>query len=164
MKKYIAIFLTLVLVLTLTACGGEETPSGTTPSDTASTGEAPGRETGSVQKPDETEETAPAEEVPFGDYLSEEELLAMLESGDFSAYLSVDPEGPADPVDTGGDEPYSGFSNSIIFTNGGDAEGVEHPDFVSQLSPEMRAEWEELEQALTDPEMMEMFGDMETGD
>ena len=88
-------------------------------------------------------------------------VLAMLESGDFSEYLSVDPEAPADPVDTGGDEPYSGFSNSIIFTDGGSAEGVEYPDFMSQLSPEMQAQWAEMEQELTDPEMMEMFEGME---
>ena len=81
--------------------------------------------------------------------------------GDFSEYLSVDPEAPADPVDTGGDEPYAGFSNSIIFTCGGSAEGVEYPDFMEQLSPEMQAQWAEMEQELTDPEMMEMFEGME---
>ena len=85
----------------------------------------------------------------------------MLESGDFSAYLSVDPEGPAESVDSGGDEPYAGFSNAITFTDGGTASGVEYPDLMSQLSPEMQAEWEEMEQALTDPEMMEMFEGME---
>ena len=158
MKKYIAVFLTLILLLTLAACGGGETPAGTTaPGQSAAD---PGKQT---SESTESTETQPQElqDTPFGDYHSEEELLAMLESGDFSEYLSVDPEAPADPVDTGGDEPYSGFSNSIIFTDGGSAEGVEYPDFMSQLSPEMQAQWAEMEQELTDPEMMEMFEGME---
>lgn len=155
MKTYIALLLTLGLLLSLAACGGGETPAGTT---------APGQSAADPGKQiTESAETQPQEiqDTPFGDYHSEEELLAMLESGDFSEYLSVDPEAPADPVDTGGDEPYSGFSNSIIFTDGGSAEGVEYPDFMSQLSPEMQAQWAEMEQELTDPEMMEMFEGME---
>ena len=158
MRKYIALLLTLALLLALTACGGGETPAGTTaPGQSAAD---PGKQT---TESTESTETQPQEiqDTPFGDYHSEEELLAMLESGDFSEYLSVDPEAPADPVDTGGDEPYSGFSNSIIFTDGGSAEGVEYPDFMSQLSPEMQAQWAEMEQELTDPEMMEMFEGME---
>ena len=158
MRKYIALLLTLALLLPLTACGGGETPAGTTaPGQSAAD---PGKQT---TESTESTETQPQElqDTPFGDYHSEEELLAMLESGDFSEYLSVDPEAPADPVDTGGDEPYSGFSNSIIFTDGGSAEGVEYPDFMSQLSPEMQAQWAEMEQELTDPEMMEMFEGME---
>ena len=158
MKKYIAVFLTLALLLALTACGGGETPAGTTaPGQSAAD---PGKQ---ITESTESTETQPQEiqDTPFGDYHSEEDLLAMLESGDFSEYLSVDPEAPADPVDTGGDEPYSGFSNSIIFTDGGSAEGVEYPDFMSQLSPEMQAQWAEMEQELTDPEMMEMFEGME---
>ena len=158
MKKYIALLLTLALLLALTACGGGETPAGTTaPGQYAAD---PGKQT---TESTESTETQPQElqDTPFGDYHSEEELLAMLESGDFSEYLSVDPEAPADPVDTGGDEPYAGFSNSIIFTDGGSAEGVEYPEFMSQLSPEMQAQWAEMEQELTDPEMMEMFEGME---
>ena len=158
MKTYIALLLTLGLLLSLAACGGGETPAGTTaPGQSAAD---PGKQT---TESTESTETQPQElqDTPFGDYHSEEELLAMLESGDFSEYLSVDPEAPADPVDTGGDEPYSGFSNSIIFTDGGSAEGVEYPDFMSQLSPEMQAQWAEMEQELTDPEMMEMFEGME---
>ena len=158
MKKYIALLLTLALLLALTACGGGETPAGTTaPGQSAAD---PGKQT---TESTESTETQPQElqDTPFGDYYSEEELLAMLESGDFSEYLSVDPEASADPVDTGGDEPYAGFSNSIIFTDGGSAEGVEYPDFMEQLSPEMQAQWAEMEQELTDPEMMEMFEGME---
>ena len=158
MKTYIALLLTLGLLLSLAACGGGETPAGTTaPGQSAAD---PGKQ---ITESTESTETQPQElqDTPFGDYHSEEELLAMLESGDFSEYLSVDPEAPADPVDTGGDEPYAGFSNSIIFTDGGSAEGVEYPDFMSQLSPEMQAEWAEMEQAMTDPEMMEMFEGME---
>ena len=158
MKTYIVLLLTLALLLSLAACGGGETPAGTTaPGQSAAD---PGKQT---TESTESTETQPQElqDTPFGDYHSEEELLAMLESGDFSEYLSVDPEAPADPVDTGGDEPYSGFSNSIIFTDGGSAEGVEYPDFMSQLSPEMQAQWAEMEQELTDPEMMEMFEGME---
>ena len=158
MKTYIALLLTLGLLLSLAACGGGETPAGTTaPGQYAAD---PGKQT---TESTESTETQPQElqDTPFGDYHSEEELLAMLESGDFSEYLSVDPEAPADPVDTGGDEPYAGFSNSIIFTDGGSAEGVEYPDFMSQLSPEMQAQWAEMEQAMTDPEMMEMFEGME---
>ena len=158
MKTYIALLLTLGLLLSLAACSGGETPAGTTaPGQSAAD---PGKQT---TESTESTETQPQklQDTPFGDYHSEEELLAMLESGDFSEYLSVDPEAPADPVDTGGDEPYSGFSNSIIFTDGGSAEGVEYPDFMSQLSPEMQAQWAEMEQELTDPEMMEMFEGME---
>lgn len=153
MKTYIALLLTLGLLLSLAACGGGETPAGTT---------APGQSAADPgDQPTEGAEPQEIQDTPFGDYHSEEELLAMLESGDFSEYLSVDPEAPADPVDTGGDEPYAGFSNSIIFTDGGSAEGVEYPDFMSQLSPEMQAQWAEMEQELTDPEMMEMFEGME---
>ena len=158
MKKYIAVFLTLALLLALTACGGGETPAGTTaPGQSASD---PGKQT---TESTESTETQPQEiqDTPFGDYHSEEELLAILESGDFSAYLSADPEGPADPIDTGGDEPYAGFSNSIIFTNGGDAEGVEFTDFLDELPPDVRAEFEEMQEAMTDPEMMELFEGME---
>ena len=149
MKKYIALLLMLAFVLVLTACGGD-TPTGTTPSDDAALS---GEQT--------AESTGTQEERPFGDYHSEEELLAMLESGDFAEYLSVDPEVPTEPVDTGGDEPYSGFSNAITFTDGGDAEGVEFMDFMEELSPEQRAEWEEMEQAMNEESMEEMLDGME---
>ena len=151
MRKYIALLLTLALLMSLTACGGSDTPGAST------TPNHPGKQA------TENTETQPQEiqDTPFGDYHSEEELLAILESGDFSAYLSADPEGPADPIDTGGDEPYSGFSNSIIFTNGGDAEGVEFTDFLDELPPDVQAEFEEMQEAMTDPEMMEMFEGME---
>ncbi|MBQ4600302.1 MAG: hypothetical protein IJB17_01570 [Oscillospiraceae bacterium] len=158
MRKYIALLLTLALLLALTACGGGETPGeSTTPGQSAAD---PGKQ---ITESTESTETQPQEiqDTPFGDYHSEEELLAILESGDFSAYLSADPEGPADPIDTGGDEPYSGFSNSIIFTNGGDAEGVEFTDFLDELPPDVQAEFEEMQEAMTDPEMMEMFEGME---
>ena len=131
MRKYIALLLTLALLLALTACGGGETPAGTTaPGQSAAD---PGKHT---TESTESTETQPQElqDTPFGEYLSEEEILAMLESGDFSEYLSVDPEAPADPVDTGGDEPYAGFSNSIIFTDSGSAEGVEFTDFLDRMS------------------------------
>ena len=151
MKKYIAVFLTLILLLTLAACGEDTTPGSTDPQ----TGNAaPEQSSGG-------EDQTQIQDVPFGDYHSEEELLAMLESGDFSEYLSVDPEAPADPVDTGGDEPYAGFSNSIIFTDGGSAEGVEFTDFLDELPPDVRAEFEEMQEAMTDPEMMELFEGME---
>ena len=153
MRKYIALLLTLALLLALTACGGGETPAGTT---------APGQSAADPgDQPTEGAEPQEIQDTPFGDYHSEEELLAMLESGEFSEYLSVDPEAPADPVDTGGDEPYAGFSNSIIFTDGGSAEGVEFTDFLDELSPDVQAEFEEMQEAMTDPEMMEMFEGME---
>ena len=153
MRKYIALLLTLALLLALTACGGGETPGeSTTPGQSAAD---PG------DQPTEGAEPQEIQDTPFGDYHSEEELLAMLESGDFSEYLSVDPEAPADPVDTGGDEPYSGFSNSIIFTDGGSAEGVEFTDFLDEFPPDVQAEFEEMQEAMTDPEMMEMFEGME---
>ena len=158
MRKYIALLLTLALLLALTACGGGETPGeSTTPGQSAAD---PGKQ---ITESTESTETQPQEiqDTPFGEYLSEEEILAMLESGDMTYWMSVDPALPEEPVDTGGDEPYSGFSNSIIFTDGGSAEGVEYPDFMSQLSPEMQAQWAEMEQELTDPEMMEMFEGME---
>ena len=151
MKKYIAVFLTLILLLTLAACGEDTTPGSTDPQ----TGNA------APEQPSGGEDQTQIQDVPFGEYLSEEEILAMLESGDMTYWMSVDPALPEEPVDTGGDEPYAGFSNSIIFTDGGDGEGVEYPDFMSQLSPEMQAEWAEMEQAMTDPEMMEMFEGME---
>ena len=151
MKKYIAVFLTLILLLTLAACGEDTTPGSTDPQ----TGNA------APEQPSGGEDQTRIQDVPFGDYHSEEELLAMLESGDFSEYLSVDPEAPADPVDTGGDEPYAGFYNSIIFTDGGSAEGVEFTDFLDELPPDVQAEFEEMQEAMTDPEMMEMFEGME---
>ena len=153
MKKYIAFLLSLALLLALAACGGGDTPGeSTTPNPSAAD---PGKQTTENTEPQEVQDT------PFGQYHTEEELLAMLESGDFSEYLSVDPEAPADPVDTGGDEPYSGFSNSIIFTDGGSAEGVEFTDFLDALPPDVQAEFEEMQEAMTDPEMMEMFEGME---
>ena len=161
MRKYIALLLTLALLLALTACGGGETPGeSTTPGQSAAD---PGKQ---ITESTESTKTQPQEiqDTPFGEYLSEEEILAMLESGDFSEYLSVDPEAPADPVDTGGDEPYAGFSNSIIFTDGGSAEGVEFTDFLDELPPDVQAEFEEMQEAMTDPEMMEMFEGMEGSD
>ena len=156
MKTYIALLLTLGLLLSLAACGGGETPAGTTaPGQSAAD---PGKQTTESTESTETQEL---QDTPFGDYHSEEELLAMLESGDFSEYLSVDPEAPADPVDIGGDEPYSGFSNSIIFTDGGSAEGVEFTDFLDELPPDVKAEFEEMQEAMTDPEMMEIFEGMD---
>lgn len=155
MRKFFALLLTLALLLALAACGGGDTPGeSTAPNQSAAD---PGKQA------TETTETQPQEvqDTPFGEYLSEDEILAMLESGDMTYWMSVDPALPEEPVDTGGDEPYAGFSNSIIFTDGGSAEGVEYPDFMSQLSPEMQAEWAEMEQAMTDPEMMEMFEGME---
>ena len=155
MKKFFALLLTLALLLALMACGGGDTPGeSTAPNQSAAD---PGKQA------TETTETQPQEvqDTPFGEYLSEEEILAMLESGDMTYWMSVDPALPEEPVDTGGDEPYSGFSNSIIFTDGGDGEGVEYPDFMSQLSPEMQAQWAEMEQAMTDPEMLEGMEGME---
>ena len=155
MKKYLFTACAAILALALTACGGGDTPGkSTAPNQSAA---EPSKQT------TENTKTQPQEvqDTPFGEYLSEEEILAMLESGDMTYWMSVDPALPEEPVDTGGDEPYSGFSNSIIFTDGGDGEGVEYPDFMSQLSPEMQAEWAETEQAMTDPEMMEMFEGME---
>ena len=87
MKKYIAIFLTLVLILTLAACGGGETPAGTT---------APGQSTANPGKQTtEGAETQPQEiqDTPFGEYLSEEEILAMLDSGDMTCWMSADRPG-----------------------------------------------------------------------
>ena len=156
MKKYIALLLTLALLLALTACGGGETPAGTTaPGQSAAD---PGKQ---ITESTESTETQELQDTPFGEYLSEEEILAMLDSGDMTYWMSADPEGPADPVDTGGDEPYSGFSNSIIFTDGGSAEGVEFTDFLDELPPDVQAEFEEMQEAMTDPEMMEMFEGME---
>ena len=155
MKKLIALLLTLALLLSLTACGGGNAPGESTASNQSSAD--PGEQT------TDNTETQPqeAENVPFGQYHTEEELLAMLESGDFAEYLSVDPEVPTEPVDTDGDEPYSGFSNAITFTDGGDAEGVEFTDFMEELSPEQRAEWEEMEQAMSEERMEEMLDGME---
>lgn len=158
MRKYIALLLTLALLLALTACGGGETPGeSTTPGQSAAD---PGKQ---ITESTESTETQPQElqDTPFGEYLSEEEILAMLDSGDMTYWMSADSEGPADPVDTGGDEPYSGFSNSIIFTDGGSAEGVEFTDFLDALPPDVQAEFEEMQEAMTDPEMMEMFEGME---
>ena len=159
MRKYIALLLTLALLLALTACGGGETPAGTTaPGQSAAD---PGKQ---ITESTESTETQPQElhDTPFGEYLSEEEILAMLDSGDMTYWISADPEGPADPIDTSGDEPYSGFSNSIIFTDGGSAEGVEFTDFLDALPPDVQAEFEEMQEAMTDPEMMEMFEGMES--
>ncbi|MBE6933007.1 MAG: hypothetical protein E7464_06490 [Ruminococcaceae bacterium] len=149
MKKYIALLLMLAFVLVLTACG-RDTPAGTTPGDDAA-----------LSGEQSAESTGTQEAIPFGDYHSEEELLAMLESGDFSEYLSIDPEVPAEAVDTGGDEPYAGFSNAITFTDGGSAEGVEFTDFMEELSPEQRAEWEEMQEAMSEEGMEEMLDGME---
>ena len=158
MKKYIALLLALAFLFTLAACGGGETPAGTTaPGQSAAD---PGKQ---ITESTESTETQPQElqDTPFGEYLSEEEILAMLDSGDMTYWISADPEGPADPIDTSGDEPYSGFSNSIIFTDGGSAEGVEFTDFLNALPPDVQAEFEEMQEAMTDPEMMEMFEGME---
>ena len=149
MKKYIALFLTLALLLALTACGGTAPQADAPEAGKDSTAQVSG------------DDTQAAQDIPFGSYHTEAELLAMLESGDFSQYLSVDPALPDEAVDTGGDEPYGGFSNSVIFTDGGDGEGVEYPDFISQLSPEQQEEWREMEKAMTDPEMIDMLEGME---
>ena len=144
MKKNIALLLTLVLLLALAACGKE--------GGTAAQG---GAQLPSVSG-DGWQQVS--QDAPFGQYHTEEELLEMLESGDFSAYLPVDPALPADPVDTGGDEPYKGFSNALTFSDGGSGEGVEFMDFAEQLTPEQQKDLEEMAAMATDPEMAEIFG------
>ena len=157
MKKIFTLLLALIMALSLAACGDDPDPQGAAPGGDPTVGATGGTDQPTVPQGQE----AAQEDTPFGAYLSEEEILALLESGDMSAWLSADPEVPGEAVDTGGDEPYSGFSNSIIFTDGGSAEGVEYPDFKSQLSPEMQEEWAEMEQAMTDPEMLEMMEGLE---
>ena len=68
MKTYIALLLTLGLLLSLAACGGGETPAGTTaPGQSAAD---PGKQ---ITESTESTETQPQElqDTPFGEYLSE---------------------------------------------------------------------------------------------
>ena len=78
MRKFFALLLTLALLLALAACGGGDTPGeSTAPNQSAAD---PGKQA------TETTETQPQEvqDTPFGEYLSEEEILAMLESGELA--------------------------------------------------------------------------------
>ena len=91
MRKFFALLLTLALLLALAACGGGDTPGeSTAPNQSAAD---PGKQA------TETTETQPQEvqDTPFGEYLSEEEILAMLESGDMTYWMSVDPALPEEP-------------------------------------------------------------------
>lgn len=162
MKKWIILLLTVLLTLTLAACGGEETPAsgnsgamqfGSELLERIQAGEAAG-----WQEVDESE--------GFGAYRTEEELLAILESGELYTYETAFEEA-AEPLvveaeQEGGEDftydPGEGVSGT--FSEAEAAEkvkgGLVYVDWKSMMDPEALAEWEAF-----DPNDPEMLAEME---
>ncbi len=167
MKKLFAILLSMLLVLSLAACSGEETPSPSGDAgQTADAGEIGGSlpenlADGSWQQVDEDE--------PFGQYHTEEELLAMLENGDFSVYESnfeTETEPLVVEAETEGVEDFTydpGEGVTAAFSESAASEavkgGVFYADWKSEMDPEALAEWEAFDP--NDPEFLAQMEEAE---
>ena len=185
MKKLLALLLSLLLVLSLAACsGGSE--EATAESGNAQPAADPNQFGGDLLAKIQSQQggegsggkaaaganTSGAgwQEVDqsegFGAYRTEEELLAILESSDFSAY-EVTFEEAAEPVvvtaeETGGETFTYDPAESVSGTFS-EAEAVEmvkgglvYVDWKSMMDPEALAEWEAY-----DPNDPEMLAEME---
>ena len=171
MKKLFAILFSLLLLLSLTACGGgnEETPAESGGSQTADPNSFGGDLLAKIQAGQSAGWQEVTEDQPFGQYHTEEELLAMLESGDFSAY-EVTFEEAAEPVvvtaeETGGEaftyDPMEGVTGTFSEAEGAGKVkgGVTYWDWRSELSEEDLAEWDAHDP--NDPETQAMMEDLE---
>ena len=166
MKKLFAILLSMLLVLSLASCSGEGTPSPSGDAgQTADAGEIGGSlpenlEDGSWKQVDEDE--------PFGQYHTEEELLAMLESGDFSVYES-NFETETEPLVVEAEEgkeafnydPSEGMAATFSESEAAEAvkRGVFYCDWKSEMDPEALAEWEAFDP--NDPEFLAQMEEAE---
>ena len=171
MKKLFAILFSLLLALSLTACGGgnEETPAESGGSQTADPNSFGGDLLAKIQAGQSAGWQEVTEDQPFGQYHTEEELLAMLESGDFSAY-EVTFEEAAEPVvvtaeETGGEaftyDPAESVSGTFSEAEASARVkgGVTYWDWRSELSEEDLAEWDVHDP--NDPETQAMMEDLE---
>ena len=169
MKKLIALLLTVLLTLTLAACGGENAAQSGTEGQPADGGQFGGDLLAKIQAGQSAGWQEVTEDQPFGQYHTEEELLAMLESGDFSAY-EVTFEEAAEPVvvtaeETGGEaftyDPMEGVTGTFSEAEGAGKVkgGVTYWDWRSELSEEDLAEWDAHDP--NDPETQAMMEDLE---
>ena len=166
MKKLIALLLTVLLTLTLAACGGENAAQSGTEGQPADGGQFGGDLLERIQ----AGEAAGWQEVDqsegFGAYRTEEELLAILESGELYTYETAF-EQAAEPLvveaETEGGEDFTydpGEGVSGVFSEAEAAEAVKgglvYVDWKSMMDPEALAEWEAF-----DPNDPEMLAEME---
>jgi len=161
MKKLLALLLSLLLILSLAGCSGEETPdqSGVEAAD-------PNQFGGDLLERIQAGEAAGWQEVDqsedFGIYRTEEELLAILESGELYTYETTFEEASEPLVveaETEGGEDFTyapGEGVSGVFSEAEAAEAVKgglvYVDWKSMMDPEALAEWEAFDP--NDPEMM----------
>ena len=138
MKKTITIILSFVFLLSLCACGGKESEQAE-----SSTGENAGfggelleqlQQSGYIGG--EAEWVEVDQDAPFGEYRTEDELLAILESGDFSGDASADPVVSSEPVEGMEDIEYDTEGTVGTFSYDGWGEGVTFWDWQSELSAE----------------------------
>ena len=162
MKKLFAMILSALLALSLTACSDEATGNtaqsgndGKTVEDAFGGDFLARLEAAQSGKASDSENSAGWQEVdgdvPFGQYHTEEELLAMLESGDFSTY-DVTFEEASEPLvvesEDGGEaftyDPGEGVTGTFTEVQAAEAVkgGVYYIDWKSQMDPEALAEWE----------------------
>jgi len=183
MKKLFAVLLSLLLALSLAACGGggEETPGessrGSEETSAKSSGgsptAAPAQFGGDLLARLQAGQSGGWQEVtedePFGQYHTEEELLAMLKSGDFSAYEVTFEEATAPVVvtaeETGGEaftyDPMEGVTGTFSESEATAQVkgGVTYWDWRSELSEEDLAEWDAYDP--NDPETQATMQDLE---
>ena len=180
MKKLLALLLSLLLVLSLVGCSGEEAPAQSGEAadpnqfggdllarlQAAQGGEGSGGEAaaGANTSGAGWQETDQSE--GFGAYRTEEELLAILESGELYTYETAF-EQAAEPLvveaeQEGGEDftydPGEGVSGVVSEAEaaGKVKGGLVYVDWKSMMDPEALAEWEAF-----DPNDPEMLAEME---
>ena len=185
MKKLLALLLSLLLVLSLAACSGEEAPAQSGEAadpnqfggdllarlQAAQGGEGSGGEAAAGAGADGANTSGAGwQEVDqsegFGPYRTEEELLAILESGELYTYETAF-EQAAEPLvveaeQEGGEDftydPGEGVSGVVSEAEaaGKVKGGLVYLDWKSMMDPEALAEWEAF-----DPNDPEMLAEME---
>ena len=168
MKKIFAILFSLLLVLALAACGSEAAEAPSAESAAAAAAQFGGDLLARLkaQQSGEASDSAGWQEVDesegFGPYRTEEELLAILESGELYTYETAF-EQAAEPLvveaeQEGGEDftydPGEGVSGVVLEAEaaGKVKGGLVYVDWKSTIDPEALAEWEAFDP--NDPEMM----------
>lgn len=152
MKKLIALLLTVLLTLTLAACGGENAAQSGTEGQPADGGQFGGDLLERIQAGEAAGWQEVDQSEDFGIYRTEEELLAILESGELYTYETTFEEASEPLVveaETEGGEDFTyapGEGVSGTFSEAEAAEkvkgGLVYVDWKSMMDPEALAEWE----------------------
>lgn len=166
MKKLIALLLTVLLTLTLAACGGENAAQSGTEGQPADGGQFGGDLLERIQAGEAAGWQEVDQSEDFGIYRTEEELLAILESGELYTYETTFEEASEPLVveaETEGGEDFTyapGEGVSGVFSEAEAAKAVKgglvYVDWKSMMDPEALAEWE-----ASDPNDPEMLAEME---